>query len=815
MANKYLEEIGAFIAKTRDETLGKVDQKLYPLSVAIEESQELIGKTKGELVNQIEALQAHVDSSVDNLGKEQSENHVGQIQALTEQLKAQEVFEAQLQQRLEEIKDGKDGESIQGPAGLDGQDMPLLEPVALVENKDYEKNILGTHGGGLWISTKKAVGNPDDDPLAWHCILDAMSSMSIDMLEDHTFKLSVKMGTGALIEDTFNIPYPEHKGIWEEGKSYASGEIVTKGHAFWQCIEDTDGAPPGNGWQQILTAPRGKTGPAGKSITGPQGVPGRNGTDGKDAEIDWDIQKVFVEGLIYTDLRSASYPLRSFRGWWSEEESYLAGDVVRENNVLLVVTEAVPAGTKYRQASQYTEVMMQGTGPAASIAAEPVPWMLWKGAWVPGTYAEGNTVVDNGWTMVCIVDETTERPAPVYVGDPSYIYDGTIGSDSDVASQIIIGNRYFNDGHNAVVTGYRVDMIVDYTYDIYIVRTPTTTPVSEQLRTVVADATGWKEYSVDPAFVPKGVPFDVVAVVRAPDPAPDTFSGTWDYSTPGNPKNDPADGEMFQPDNNPDQLWVANEDELGADISTDLATLEIGDTITDGLITWTIQSSINEITWWRFTVTPITQSIEGVKQFTFTRTAPKTTTYSIDTDYWLTEGSLNEGLHIADGIYADIVPDESAYGIDLIVQLYTQSADWDTVSDSGTTVGSAQLGTKEVEWVERSASVFDSVEGQTTDDQWQTISISTPVLPGTARHGEIVMQAKRVDADGYHASKVAFLLADINGTIEAKDKKIYEVETQNLDIRVETSGSSGIVQVKGMMGQTWDWYGTDFVEEID
>jgi hypothetical protein len=78
-----------------------------------------------------------------------------------------------------------------------------------------------------------------------------------------------------VMESSFEIPFPVHKGIWESGE-YQCGDIVTKGHSFWQAIEDTSGEPPGNGWKQILTAPRGKQGEPGKSIVGPQGVPGRN-----------------------------------------------------------------------------------------------------------------------------------------------------------------------------------------------------------------------------------------------------------------------------------------------------------------------------------------------------------------------------------------------------------------------------------------------------------------------------------------------------------------------------------------------------------
>lgn len=198
---------------------------------------------------------------------QQKQSSVEQIQVLTEQLKEQQTFEAMLTKRLSEIKDGEPGE--QGKPGLD---RPLLEPIEIVSERDYPKNTLGTFNNGLWISTKNTIGCPENDPQAWHCVLDAMATMSIELEQDHSFKVSVRMATGSVIEDTFNIPYPEHVGVWEKGKSYDAGQWVTKGHSIWKAMEDTSHSPPGNGWKQILTAPKGK------SVKGDKGDPGIQST---------------------------------------------------------------------------------------------------------------------------------------------------------------------------------------------------------------------------------------------------------------------------------------------------------------------------------------------------------------------------------------------------------------------------------------------------------------------------------------------------------------------------------------------------------
>ena len=271
--NKQLEEIGYFVAKNRNEVLaiagGNIEDVRKELSDEIAQNREAI-------LESVNKLAAEVETAVTELDRDRCEEHVKQLQEMAESVRSQEVFQAQIDKRLAELKDGKDG--LDGEDGRDGQDRPLIEPVELKADKDYDKNTLGTFNGGLWISTKKALGTPEDDPLAWTCILDAMNDMSVELQEDHTYLLSIRLATGKMLEKQFHIPYPEHKGIWEEGH-YKAGQIVTKGHSMWQAIEDTDGCLPGNGWKQILSAPRGKTGPPGKSIEGPPGKPGRNGSD--------------------------------------------------------------------------------------------------------------------------------------------------------------------------------------------------------------------------------------------------------------------------------------------------------------------------------------------------------------------------------------------------------------------------------------------------------------------------------------------------------------------------------------------------------
>ena len=126
MDDKLLEQIGHFVGQTRAEVLAITDDRI---DKAVELVHADTVKKQEQAFEEVEELNKSLVDELNDTLKAQTTQHVEQIQSLTEQIKAQEIFEAQLEQRMAEVKDG---ESIQGPAGLDGQDKPLLEPVELI-----------------------------------------------------------------------------------------------------------------------------------------------------------------------------------------------------------------------------------------------------------------------------------------------------------------------------------------------------------------------------------------------------------------------------------------------------------------------------------------------------------------------------------------------------------------------------------------------------------------------------------------------------------------------------------------------------------
>ncbi len=639
----------------------------------VEESiAELKAQEIAEVLKRVDEIDNALSDAVHGFKETTMAAYLEELEKLSAQIKSQESFETMLTERLEQIRDGEKGEKGEkGDPGEPGLDRPLIEPVVLKPDIDYQKGVLGVHNGGLWISTKRAIGSPDDDPHAWTCILDSMDSLSIDLQEDKSYKLSVRMATGKEIESVFKIPFPEHKGIWQDG-SYAKGEIVTKGHSLWMAIEDTDGEPPGNGWQQILTAPRGKTGPPGKSIIGPQGKPGRNGRDAV-------LPDNFVEDIYalankaFEDGRSGAEAITSYRGYFRSGESLNRGDLVTSNEGLYICTSS---GSHSAISKDAFELMLAAPSMPASGGG-----MVWTGDWQSKKYNAGMVVRDGPWTMVAN-KRTDERAGPVDIGEPYYYYTGTIGSAQQVAAFLLMGNRYIYSSGSRYITGFRINVISGFDYNAYIVIDPLGVKQVRNLGRHRATVTDWVQFNTQPLFIAPGQLFDMILTVTAVDDTPVTWSGSWYYDTPPNQAIPPA-GSVIHANSEIDVLRVAKTDNDGGDRSTELLAINVGDEISEGTLKWTVTAISEEASYVAFNVLPAIQgAADGLRDFVFSTTTPTPIDYSVDVDFWQTSGSSVTGLYIADGKYDDIAVNDNAYGIDILIQDAYVSPDWDLIAYS-------------------------------------------------------------------------------------------------------------------------------------
>lgn len=310
--------------------------------------------------------------------------------------------------------------------------------------------------------------------------------------------------------------------------------------------------------------------------------------------------------------------------------------------------------------------------------------MAWGGTWNVGTdlYPPNSVVNDGGWLAVCTEPTgCTERPAPQPVGSPFYIYDGTAPTEALLAVQVVFGNRYtWQVG--GFLTGYRVYTIAGNDYTLYSVSDPEGAAELTTLGSFTASTTGWQQFGLNQTVISAGTTFDLIAVVAEPDPVPNTFVGNWDYTKPNN-EDIPASGQIQHANRLASVLKVHKTDFGGAPRDTDLSTLDIGDVIDLDGSRWAIQSITDSGAHYDFGVAPAVQSpLIGVQEFKFETVTASPVTYMKDLDYWPTS-SYPQVRGLFGNTYTAATLDDSAYGVDLQVQVADVSDQWDIMSAPG------------------------------------------------------------------------------------------------------------------------------------
>lgn len=307
----------------------------------------------------------------------------------------------------------------------------------------------------------------------------------------------------------------------------------------------------------------------------------------------------------------------------------------------------------------------------------------WRGNWLQTGYEKNDMVKDGAYTSIAN-KYTEDRAAPQEEGDEHYTFEGTLVNTQSTAKQVINGIRVSaqNDGF---LKGYRIDVIAGERYQVYSVLDPLGVKQVTELASFEADTTGWKSLGLSPVLVNSGTVFDIVVIISEPDASLSTWVGDWNYLIPTNEAT-PAAGQMIHANKGSDTIRVSKTDNNSGDRSAELLALTNGDIIEGAGVRWVIQSVSDDGTYVTFGVSPQTQGTPGVNTFSFETVAATPLSYGVDTDYWLGNPAA-EGLFIADGSYDDIVPNDNAYGVDLLIQDAYISPDWDVVAISGESGG--------------------------------------------------------------------------------------------------------------------------------
>lgn len=285
-------------------------------------------------------------------------------------------------------------------------------------------------------------------------------------------------------------------------------------------------------------------------------------------------------------------------------------------------------------------------------------------------------VYSNGWQMISN-KQTSEVAHPQYSGEPFNVYDGTLSSAQSTVKQIIFGTRYtFPRG--GYVIGYRVDVIAGNYYEVFSANLAS--GEVQHIESFTANTTGWRDSPLTSREVLTGEAYDIFVKVNESDPTPTVVPLSYNYTKPNN-ETVPLSGQIVHSNKRLDELWISSSDQAG-DQYAFLASLTVGDIITQDGTSWSIQNIVDETTYFKFTVAPTTQlSTTGIKTFNFETVTPTPITYGQDIDYWLSNPNV-QGLFIIDDEYPNVTPDNTARGVDLTVQEATIPVDWDFLGKS-------------------------------------------------------------------------------------------------------------------------------------
>lgn len=306
--------------------------------------------------------------------------------------------------------------------------------------------------------------------------------------------------------------------------------------------------------------------------------------------------------------------------------------------------------------------------------------MNWRNTWFPGTYEINDVVKDGDWTMVAN-QQTTEIPSPQTIGDPYYIYSGTLTENSTTAKHIFFGQRYhWQAADIGYITGWRVYLELNQEYIIFFVVDPLGTPVVEELFTGKATSTGWTAFNIPPKLITEGSIFDVMVETDQPYLTPVTVTYNYNWENPNNAAI-PGTGVISQATNLSSVLRVHKTDADGTDRTVQLSALTPGDIIDSGSVRYTILSIEDNGSYFSFSVSPTSLSVAGLVAVDFETVVAQAVKYQREVDYNLAKPNI-EGMFIVDSNYKDIIPDNHQYGIDLEVQAASLSEHWDVLATS-------------------------------------------------------------------------------------------------------------------------------------
>lgn len=169
---------------------------------------------------------------------------------------------------------GRDG--VDGQKGLDGKDS--------LPGRDGRDGLTGEKGldGKSGVDGVNGLNGKDG--------LDGLGFDDLELSHDGERTVTFRWKRGDQVkEQSFVFPAVIYRGVWLDDKTYAAGDMVTRGGSTWVARSQTDATPGDGATAWLLAVKAGRQGGP-----GPKGEPGQNGTDGRPGK---DLTSLGPDGL--------------------------------------------------------------------------------------------------------------------------------------------------------------------------------------------------------------------------------------------------------------------------------------------------------------------------------------------------------------------------------------------------------------------------------------------------------------------------------------------------------------------------------------
>ncbi len=321
-------------------------------------------------------------------------------------------------------------------------------------------------------------------------------------------------------------------------------------------------------------------------------------------------------------------------------------------------------------------------------------------SWVPGTYDAGAMVRDGAWTMIANT-ETSDTPSPQPDGNASYILDDfPTWEDLVITDSVMTGVRIRNLTETYQVTAVRVwlpDVTVDAHYRVITVDNISgVMEIGNSFLGTLLTIPGWLNVSIEPVFVSPGD--DITIFLSAQNYATSSnYNHPWIYIGANNKEEDPGLGNTeIRGDNS--LLRINKTDNDSVDRTSELLQAgAVGSIIRlaeeadlSAFLEYEVISISDLGTYYLYSTVLVNTGANGSPTIGARCQLYFTVPIATDTDYVRIAGhytsfpSLEGQIKFGEGVLTNT---EDAYGVDVYVQKYVASLDWDLVAYSASISG--------------------------------------------------------------------------------------------------------------------------------